>query len=129
IQYPLEVLLPKGRLALDMGNRDVTKQVVQGVSGVAGDVQDIGGGGDMRYFHAIGLLHDVTEWGKEMGFDPSRTYPAIASEITLPDENGNPRQYLFPCNVNSSSFFVNKEAFRQWGQEPPPRRWTIEEFE
>ncbi len=128
VAYPLVVRLPKAKLVLDMGNRDITKQVVQGVSGVAGDIQDVTGS-DMWYFRAIGLNHDVTEWGLELGFDPSKTYPAIVPDLTIPDENGNLRQYQFPCNVNASAYFVNREAFRQYGQELPPRQWTIEEFE
>src|SRR5690606_3131273 len=42
---------------------------------------------------------------------------------------GGWRQYQFPCNVVAPMFFVNREAFRQYGQPLPPRQWTIEEFE
>lgn len=129
IQFPLTIRLPKAFLKLDMGNRDITKQVIQGVSGVAGDIMDQGSGGDMRYFRAIGLNSDVTEVAKEMGFDPSATFPAILNEIAISDGEGGWRQYQFPCNVSSPMFFVNREAFRQYGQPLPPRQWTIQEFE
>jgi multiple sugar transport system substrate-binding protein len=121
---------PTVDLRLDMANADRTKKIIQGVSGAAGDVVDlIGGGGDMRYFRALAINTDVTEAAKAMGFEPSKTYPAVAGEITLKDETGATRQYQFPCNVVAPMFFMNRETFRRHGQPPPPRRWTIEEFE
>lgn len=129
IEFPLTVRLPKAFLKLDMGNRDATKQVIQGVSGVAGDIMDQGSGADLRYFRAIGLNSDVTEVAKKMGFDPSATFPALLNEIAIPDGEGGWRQYQFPCNVAANMYFVNRETFRQYGQPLPPRRWTIEEFE
>ena len=107
---------PPVELRLDMANADRTKKIIQGVSGAAGDVVDlIGGGGDMRYFRALAINTDVTEAAKALRFDPSLTYPAVASEITLKDERGAVRQYQFPCNVMAPMFFVNRETFR------PPR--------
>ncbi|MCC6240478.1 MAG: extracellular solute-binding protein [Phycisphaerales bacterium] len=128
IQFPVKVLLPEARLALDMANRDPTKQIIQSVSGVAGDVQDIGSM-QLPYFQEIGVTHDLTEWGKELHFDPSRTYPALLTDITVPDQDEQLHQYLFPCNVTVGAFIINKEAFRQWGQPIPPRIWSLEEFE
>lgn len=121
---------PAMELKLDMANSDRTKKIIQGVSGASGDVVDlIGGGGDMRYFRALGINSDVTEAAHALGFDPSKTYPAVADEITLKDPAGAVRQYQFPCNVVAPMFFVNRQTFRRHGQEPPPARWTVEEFE
>jgi ABC-type glycerol-3-phosphate transport system substrate-binding protein len=72
---------------------------------------------------------DVTEAAKALGFEPLKTYPAVAGEITLKDETGATRQYQFPCNVVAPMFFVNRETFRRHGQALPPGRWTVEEFE
>lgn len=127
--FPLTIRLPKAELRLDMANSDRTKKIIQGVSGVAGDVMDQASGGEMRYFRAIGLNTDVTEAALKLGFDPSKTYPSILTEITLPDEQGNRRQYQFPCNVFAPMYYVNRQTFRQYNQPLPPQRWTIEEFE
>lgn len=49
-------------MKVDYANRDVSKQIIQGVSGVGGDVMDIWSpGGDMHYFKEIGILEDVTD--------------------------------------------------------------------
>jgi multiple sugar transport system substrate-binding protein len=115
---------PEMELRLDVANRDVSKMIIQGVSGVGGDAMDIGSGAGLRYFQAVGLLKDVTDWGRELGFDPSRTYAAMEPEITL-----GGRQYMFPCNVYLHLYWVNRATFRQYGQPQPPERWDFAEFE
>ena len=115
---------PEMELRLDVANRDVSKMIIQGVSGVGGDAMDIGSGAGLRYFQAVGLLKDVTDWGRELGFDPGRTYAAMEPEITL-----DGRQYMFPCNVYLHLYWVNRATFRKYGQPQPPKRWDFEEFE
>ena len=114
---------PPFDLRLDTANGDQSKKIIQGVSGVAGDIMDVGGY-DLGYFHAIGLLDDVTADARRMGFDPGKSYPAVEAQIVV-----DGRQYLFPCNVWGSLYFVNKATFRKYHQPLPPRRWTFEEFE
>lgn len=121
---------PKIELRLDISNNQLAKKLIQGVSGVAGDVIDqSGGGGDMRYFRAMGLNTDVTEAARRMGFSPDHTYPAIEDELTIDEGDAGRRQYQFPCAVSTALFLVNRETFRQHGQPLPPETWTIEEFE
>ena len=114
---------PGAKLVLDLANRDETKQIMQGVSGVGGDVMDLGGA-SLGYFHAIGLVRDVTDSAKKLGYGPDQTWPAIVPDLT---QGG--RQYLFPCNVSVNLFWVNKSTFAKYGQPVPPRRWTLAEFE
>ncbi len=124
------LVIPKVELRLDTANRDPTKQIIQGVSGVAGDIMDLwSGSGDMPYFQEIGLLHDVTEPAGRLGFDISKTWPATAYEISQVEEDGNRHQYMFPCNVCAHEFWGNAGTLRKHGQDIPPRRWTWEEFE
>jgi multiple sugar transport system substrate-binding protein len=85
---------------------------------------DMRGGGDMRFFRSMGVLTDLTDSAKAMGFDPSRTYPAATGEITF-----DGRQYAFPCNVSTHGYWINKDVFARAGVQPPGYRWTIEEFE
>lgn len=115
---------PRMELRLDTANNDVSKELIQGVSGVAGDCIDIASGGGMRYFQSVGLLTDVTDSAKKMGFDPSHTYPAIKTEITL-----DGRQYMFPCNCYDHLYWTNKATFRKYGQPVPPKTWDLKTFE
>lgn len=111
-------------LRLDMSNRGKVKQVIQGVSGVGGDISDVFAGVEMRYYQQVGLLEDITEDAKRLGFDTSMTYPVMESEISV-----NGRQYTFPANVHTTLMWANHDTFARYGQPPPPRRWTNQEFE
>ena len=114
---------PACEMRIDVINRDRSKMVIQGLSGMGGDILDAVPG-DMPYFQALGLLEDVTELGLRLGFDPSHTYKAIESDLCI-----DGRQYAFPCNVYVHMYWVNVETFRRYGLKPPPRRWTFDEFE
>ncbi|MBN1555213.1 MAG: carbohydrate ABC transporter substrate-binding protein [Phycisphaerae bacterium] len=128
ISLPLTVRVPKLELRVDSANRDFSKQIIQGVSGVGGDIMDMGDS-DIPYFVAVGLLEDVTDAGLRLGFDPSHTWEPIGPVITVNDEQNRPRQYAFPCNVFTNTVWANRGTFRTYGQKPPPTRWSFEEFE
>ncbi len=116
---------PDCELKLDTANRDVSKQVIQSVSGVGGDVMDCwSGGGDIMYFAEMGIMEDVTEDAKKLGFDPSKTFPSLEDDLKV-----GGKQYIFPCNVGASMYFVNCDAFKRFGLETPPMTWDIAEFE
>ena len=114
---------PDGRpcveLRLDTANRG-GKQIIQGVSGVAGDVMDC----HIPTMVDVGMLEDVTEAAQRLGFDMSHTYGALESELTVEG-----RQYGFPCNVNVAGYWVNVDTFAKVGMEPPPREWDFDTFE
>ncbi len=129
IEYPITITLPMAEMRTDSANSDLTKRIIQGVSGVGGDVMDAWSGQTMWQLQGIGLLRDVTEAGLRSGFSPDKTYAAIAPEITMPAADGSLRQYMFPCNVTSNAYIVNVETFEKYGMTAPPRRWTIAEFE
>lgn len=115
---------PPYELRLDMVNIATDKVVIQGVSGVCGDIVDHTGGTNMFFRQAVGMLTDVTDWGLDLGFDPSQTWEAMRPEITL-----DGRQYSFPCNVYVHLLWVNRNILRQFGVPDPPRRWSFDEFE
>ncbi|MEQ9461514.1 MAG: extracellular solute-binding protein [Phycisphaeraceae bacterium] len=121
---PVTVRLPVAEVRLDTASRDDTKQKIQAVSGVAADIMDVFNGSSMRMFVEMGVLLDVTEQAKTMGFDLSKTYAALEPELLVEG-----RQYMFPGNVSSSFLTVNVELFRSLGLDPPPERWTFEAFE
>lgn len=125
-------------LKVDAANSDATKKIIQGVSGVGGDIMDISSSnGDQLQFYQMGLLADVTEPARTMTnmngdpihFDPSKTFPAILPDITVFNESGERRQVMFPCNLGSAQYWVNKGAFEKVGMAPPAKALTVEEFE
>ena len=115
---------PDIEIRLDTVNFSPEKVLVQGVSGVAADLLDHTSGWTLRFRQAVGLLEDVTEDAQRLGFDLSHTFKAVRDEFTV-----DGRQYAFPTNVSSDALWVNVETFERVGMEPPPRRWTVEEFE
>jgi multiple sugar transport system substrate-binding protein len=114
---------PDVDLRLDTSNGDISKKIIQGVSGVGGDIMDTGPT-DMPYFVAVGIMADVTEAAQKLGFGPSNTYPAIKPQIVFED-----KQYRFPCNVFATMYWVNLDTFKKLGLPPPPKRWDFDTFE
>jgi multiple sugar transport system substrate-binding protein len=130
IEYPLTITLPEAEMRTDTANADLTKRIIQGVSGVGGDVMDMSSGHTMWQLQGMGLLRDVTDAATQGGFGPDKTYKALLPEIAVPmGETGTYRQYMFPCNVVAPGYIVNVETFEKYGLPAPPRRWTIAEFE
>lgn len=116
---------PQMELRLDAANREITKKLIQGVSGVAGEIINCNRAKrDLLVFHGVGMLEDVTEVAQELGFSPEHTYPAMKEAITV-----NGHQYGFPINVSTFQFWVNRETFRKLGLPAPPAAWTWDEFE
>ena len=116
---------PEGKpiveLRLDLiGRADNSKKLVQSVAGVASDVMDCSVG----QMHALGVLEDVTEQARTLGFDMPQTYAALEPELIR-----DGRQYGFPCNVSIICFFVNTERFAELGVEAPPSQWDYQTFE
>lgn len=115
----------KARLSIDAANADFSKKLIQGISGVLGDIVDCyDGKAEMQFLQEAGMLMDVTEAAEKMGFAPDKTYPAIAQELLV-----DGKQYGFPANVFTQLLWVNTKAFQRVEQSPPPKRWTLDEFE
>lgn len=108
---------------LDTSNSDVSKKIIQGISGVGSDLMDLMSD-QIRFFVSMGLLEDVTELAAELGFDTSNTYEALHEVLTV-----DGRQYAFPANVAVNIFIINRDQFRKLGMEPPVGGWNLEEFE
>ena len=116
--------LPDIDVRLDTVNNRPEKVLVQGVSGVCGEILDHTGGSNMRFRQAVGLLEDLTDDAERMGFGLSRTFPALRDELSV-----DGRQYAFPGNAGTDGLWVNVEAFEAAGMDVPPRQWTVEAFE
>jgi multiple sugar transport system substrate-binding protein len=117
---------PDGRPFLELrldtaATFDVQKKIVQAVSGVAGDIID---SQSLWSYQSMGILEDLTEPAKELGFDMSYTFPALESFLTI-----DGHQYGFPCNVTSLGLWINKDTFADLGMEVPPTHWDFATFE
>jgi multiple sugar transport system substrate-binding protein len=123
-RLPVTIRVPKVEMRLDAASNDMSKKLIQGVSGVAGDVMEVYADGNVQYFASGGLIADVTDDAKRLGFSPAATYSAMEAAITY-----DGRQYSFPRNPGTMMLWVNKETFAKYGQPLPPRRWTVEDFE
>jgi ABC-type glycerol-3-phosphate transport system substrate-binding protein len=122
---PLTIRVPACEMRLDAASNELRKKLVQGISGVAGDViEAYSGGQQMQFLAAAGMLADVTDSARQLGFGPEKTYPALAPALFV-----DGRQYAFPRNPAQTMYWVNKETFARYGQEPPPSRWTVEQYE
>jgi multiple sugar transport system substrate-binding protein len=125
VDLPITVVVPGVEMRVDASNNDLSKKLIQGVSGVAGDViEAYSGGHQMQYFAAAGMLADVTESAKKYGFEPEKTYEALQPSLFFEG-----RQYAFPRNPAQTMYWVNKNTFEKHNQPLPPSCWTTEEFE
>lgn len=115
-------MFPECRLRLDSNNADMTKILVQSSVRIGPDIIDVYGIQQMYVYVEAGILLDVTDIAKEMGFDPSVTYPKARDTFTIEG-----RQYGFPCNVDAPVIFYNKNLFDQYSVPYPEGHWTWEE--
>ncbi len=115
---------PAFELRLDAANKDMTKKIIQSVSGVGADVMDLYSGVNMRLMADMGVVSPIEEPAARLGFSLADTYAVLEPELAV-----GGHQYMYPCNVTVRTLIVNPAAFAAAGQPQPPQRWTIEEFE
>ncbi|MEM6560458.1 MAG: ABC transporter substrate-binding protein [Planctomycetota bacterium] len=115
-------------LLLDMGNRDLQKQIVQGVSGVGGDIQDLAGSTDVPLLYRMGIVSELDDVAEPMGFGLDTTFEAIRPLLTV-ERDGRSIQVAYPCNVGSQRYFVNRGVLEELDFPMPPDTWTVETFE
>lgn len=115
--------LPPCDVHLDNSTQEPLKKLVQGVSGVGGDLIDLYFA-ELEIFQATGMLADVTAEARRDGYGLDRTYASARSDIEVLG-----RQYGFPRNVDVTLCFVNRDTFARYGVPEPPLRWDWDEFE
>ena len=121
---PLTIRVPKTEMSLDASSNDMSKKIIQSVSGIASDVMEVYSDGNVQFMASGGLVADVTEEARRLGCGPDVTYPGMAASMMYEG-----RQYSFPRNPGTWMLWVNKETFARYRQPLPPVRWGIEEFE
>lgn len=116
-------LYPGKEAIVDPGlGGDQTKLIVQCATGTGPDIIDMGED-TMDSLVQTGVLLDLTPYAKQMGFDVSHTYPALAPAL----QTGG-KQYRFPCNVWANCVIYNKKIFDDHGVPYPKKDWTYDDF-
>ena len=115
--------LPPVEVKIDNANQDPTKKLAQGLAGVGADLFDIYNT-QQELFASSGMLMDVTDQARELGFSSDETYPALREDIMF-----DGRQYGFPRNAAGAATWINTETFARYGIPEPNYRWTWDKFE
>lgn len=116
--------LPPMHVELDANNGGPDKIIIQGVSGIAGDLLQFVSGFQLRFFSDVGILQDQTQAAHELGFDLSNTYASVAPEII-----SDGKQFAYPCNVLVKMLVINKDTFAKYDIDLPPMEMTLDDFE
>ena len=123
---------PKNFLKIDPANSDVMKVVVQSSAGMGPDVIGHVHEGVFQTYLDAGILWDITEQAKEMGFGLDTLHPAIRPLVTQPvagkDGTITQRQFVYPCNVYHTYILYNKNVFDKFNVPYPKEDLTWEEY-
>lgn len=122
-QWMAEHDYPAFEIRLDGSNSDVSKKLIQGVSGVGADIFSLVRD-EAWLLHATGMLADVRPWAEEHGFTVDQVWPAVADAFLIDGQ-----QVGFPRGTPVQAYLVNVELLQQFGQPVPKIDWTFEEFE
>src|SRR5438445_9748085 len=79
-----DTMFPGEEAVVDPGlGGDQTKLIVQCATGTGPDVIDVYDVQQMSNLVQAGVLLDLTPYARSMGFDPSRTYPALKDGLLV----------------------------------------------
>ncbi|MBN1346806.1 MAG: extracellular solute-binding protein [Phycisphaerae bacterium] len=109
---------------VDTATGGVQKLIVQTCSGVGPSIIDVYGVHQLQMYVSAGILRDVTDDAKRLGFGPELTYPKAAKAMFI-----DGRQYCFPCNVNVRVLIYNKNLFDRYDVPYPPTDRVIDWLE
>ena len=125
-------LYPDCSLRIDPDNSGVMKVVVQSSAGMGPDI--VGGVGfrNFKTYHDTGILWDVTDQAKKMGFGPKTlpepVRPLVMMRVMNDKGEFEDRQYLYPANVYNIYIVYNKNIFDKYGVPYPPQDITWQEY-
>lgn len=110
-------------LRIDTSNNDPSKKLIQGISGVGGDLFD-NYANQTFLMQSTGILADLTEPAQRHGFGPGSTFEAVRENFMI-----DGRQWGYPMSTSVALLLVNAAAFEAAGMGVPPRTWDMETFE
>lgn len=125
-------MFPDLLLNIDPANNNVMKVMVQCSANMGPDIIGHVNESSFQLYHSAGILMDVTDEAKKMGFGPETLPEQIRPLVMMKvlDENGDyvERQYTYPCNVWHGFIIYNKNLFDKYGVEYPSEDLTWEEY-
>jgi ABC-type glycerol-3-phosphate transport system substrate-binding protein len=125
-------LYPQNFLSIDPANADVMKVIVQSSAGMGPDI--IGRVSEYNYqtYVDAGILWDITDKAKEMGFGPETLPEAVRPLVLMKvsDKEGKlvNRQFVYTCNVAHQFLFYNKNLFDKYKIPYPSDDMTWDEY-
>ncbi len=126
-------MYPKLDLTIDPDNSGTMKVVTQSSAGMGGDIiGHVAPNSSYQTYTEAGILWDVTEIAKKMGFGPETLPKQIRPLVMMKqlDKNGNivERQYIYPCNVAHTIMIYNKNLFDKYKIPYPKEDLTWEDY-
>ena len=99
---------------------------------MGGDIIDAICEDNLQTYHDAGILMDLTDVAKKMGFGPDTLTDSVRSLVMVKemDKNGKlvDRQYTYPMNIFHLYIIYNKNIFDKYGVPYPPEDLTWEEY-
>lgn len=114
---------PDVEIRVDTQNQGISKIVIQGVAGVAGDMPELYSG-QLPFLAQMGILEPLEGVAKTFGIPENHFIPSIGPDLSVDGV-----RYAFPCNVSILMLLASQDAFRKVGMESPPYRWDFALFE
>ena len=125
-------MYPEYKLSIDHGNRGVTKILVQCSANMGGDIIDFVTENNIQTYNDAGILMDMTEHAKKMGFGLDTLSESIKPLVIVKelDRNGNiiEKQVSYPLNVHHIFIIYNKDIFDQYAIPYPPVDLSWDEY-
>lgn len=114
---------PEFEVRIDNASNDVSKKLMQGVSGVGADLIHLARD-EAWFLSGTGMLEDLTPYAKKHGFEPKVLWERARSNLIIDGE-----QVGFPRSISIQIYYVNEDLLGRHGIEELPEFWTLEDFE
>ena len=122
-------MYPDCKLRIDPDNQDRMKVIVQSSAGMGPDIIGHITNQTLQTYLEAGIVWDVTEQAKKMGFSVDTLPETVRPLVQLRDPNTlELRQYTYPCNVFHTFIIYNKDLFDEAGVSYPSTDLTWEEY-
>ncbi len=125
-------MYPANKLRIDPDNTGTQKVITQCSANMGPDLIDAVTNFSYQLYHSAGVLKDITEDAKRMGFGPDTLPPSVRSLVMLKilDKDGKikERQFIYPSNVYHVFLVLNKNVFRENGVSIPAGDVTWEQI-
>ncbi len=117
--------LPDIEVRFDENNAQTSKVIIQGLSGLGGDIMDTFGP-QLQYFYEIGLLKGFErgQLEKLSGTQDTERYAPYTNDTDL-----NDKEYGVPFNLAVESLLVNRDLFKKANLPVPELICDQEKFE